>query len=87
MNEQGVTTIPSEVREVLNIDGKRAILRVKNIEVAKITEDPTTESELEDKDEDAKASNEGGSRGQIGARLTIMGVVITVCYIMSITIL
>jgi len=40
MNEQGVTTIPSEVREVLDIDGKRAILRVKDIEVAKITEDP-----------------------------------------------
>ena len=73
MNEQGVTTIPSEVREVLDIDGKRAILRVKDIEVAKVTEDPTSESEPEAKDDGNNMPNNVGDRGHIGAKPLIAG--------------
>jgi len=71
MNEQGVTTIPSEVREVLDINSKRAALG-SNIEVAKITEDPTSESEPEAKDDGNKMPNDVGDRGHIGAKPLIV---------------
>jgi bifunctional DNA-binding transcriptional regulator/antitoxin component of YhaV-PrlF toxin-antitoxin module len=80
MNEQGVTTIPSEVREVLDIDGKRAILRVKDIEVAKITEDPTTESEPVAEDDGNQTSNSPSDRGHMGVKPAIVGLGILVLY-------
>jgi len=83
MNEQGVTTIPSEVREVLDIDGKRAILRVKDIEVAKITEDPTSKSEPEAKDDSNKMPNDVGDRGQMSIKLTIMGLGLFATYFLT----
>jgi hypothetical protein len=83
MNEQGVTTIPSEVREVLDVDGKRAILRVKDIEVAKITEDPTTESEPVAEEDGNKTSNSPGNRGQMGIKLAIAGLGLSILYFIS----
>jgi bifunctional DNA-binding transcriptional regulator/antitoxin component of YhaV-PrlF toxin-antitoxin module len=83
INEQGVTTIPSEVREVLGIDGKRAILRVKDIEVAKITEDPTTESETVAEDDSNNDSNGLSDRGHMGIKSAIVGLGLIIVYFIT----
>jgi len=43
INNRGIVRIPEEVRDVLGINGRKAMLKIGDIEVAKIVDEPTAE--------------------------------------------